>query len=210
MDTFSLEPVQGDRAGSGRWAPRGAHGGRVLSPPYSFLAWVRGFPGPRPTQPEGWGPHHADGVPFPGQDHLPLRPLCVAGSSGEARKESPDWRHPKHGEESIHESRGLLHPTSPQHRSVEVGKVEKGAMNHCTEKSGKEASQARALTSGPASGLPTRMSGKSPSALTEPLERPSGTALGRVELSVTPSVPVKSFRGRCQMNSLSKVTRLSP
>ena len=44
MDTFSLEPVQGDRVGSGRWAPRGAHRGRILSPPHSFLAWVRGFP----------------------------------------------------------------------------------------------------------------------------------------------------------------------
>ena len=82
------------------WGSQGSH--PLPTPFISCLG--QGLPGPRPTQPEGWGPRHADSVPFPGRNHLPLRPLCVAGSSGEARKESLDWRRPKRGQDSIHES----------------------------------------------------------------------------------------------------------
>lgn len=69
----------------------------------------------------------------------------------------------KHSQYSMHESFGLLHTISTQHKLVEVGKIKKGAMSHSKKKSRKEAAQLR-VVSGPVAVFPAGMNGKLPSA----------------------------------------------
>ena len=113
-------------AGSGA-PPPGAHGGRI---PTLFISCL-GQEHPRcpshcqPSQKEE-GPHHTDSDPSLGRNHLPLRPLSVAGSSDDARKTHRVGGVQKYDQRSIDESRGLLHPTCTRHRLVNVGKGEEG------------------------------------------------------------------------------------
>lgn len=206
----------GDRLGSGRWALPGAPRGHLLFLPHSWPARVRGFPGLRQHSQRDGGPTRLTrAVSRARMQSAPTQPLHPWQGPA-VRPASQDRGHVAEtqlvGREACATPAPAPAPTPGAH-AAQLRPSRESREDACIPAKRNRARRRRSGSRG--LWCSYRAPGEleweaafcchSASGESIPIRR----ALGCGALSVT-SVPGKSFHGCCQMNSLSKVTLLSP